>query len=181
MPKKTEGIWLTQSQCADLCGISQRHFRDVVARRLPPQSSHKSGQHAEHDAIEVVRVFLDYRASQLKEDDSAMVGPPTPWLEEYRKNRSRREKVAADLAERLAIQRHELEPALGQASGIIRAAIERLAKRYGNSAADVMNEAVNECDSIWDRVANQSADAGSTKVDDPANAGSANTDDAGVR
>lgn len=173
------GIWLSQAQVAALCGLGQRQFRDTIDKRLPAEAKRGTGGNLKYAAAAAVAALVEYRLEQ--QEDPVIQGAASPAQEECRRHEARLRKIKADEAEKLSVPRHELEPALSRAAAIFRQAAENLQRRYGNEAAAVMNEAINECEAIWTAAAAVPVDAGPAAVERPAVPDQPPADHAAVR
>lgn len=141
-------IWLSKTENAALCGLSVRQYSDVIQPRLPKVAVKGSGATLRHEAGAVVSVLVAYRLEQAKpadpDGDPLLSGGDSPNLERYR-------GVKADLAtldlrerNRELVRIGVLQTSMRTALAALRGTGDRLARQFGNDAADIYNEGVTE-------------------------------------
>lgn len=144
-------LWMTRRQCAELVGLSPQQFDDAVRPRLGDDATNGAGRTLRFDGPAVVAALVKYRLEQAKpapplSEDEAMIlgGGDSPQLERFRKLKG--DMLERDLGERDAelVRRRVMLDALRPAAAGMRAAGARLAKDYGNDAAAIFNEAVDD-------------------------------------
>jgi hypothetical protein len=149
--------WLTKNDCAAVFDVSARNFERGYMRYAPPTAVKTFGR-----ATYVhVRSLLNAWAAAQKpaaapqgEGDPLLAGaaPDSPGLERYREARADLAEMERDRVKASLIPREDLEPALAEFAGVLRRAGETLARDYGNDAATVLNEAVDETVERWEQL-----------------------------
>lgn len=158
---------------ADTFDVSVQQFDRTYRRYAAPEAIKEiDGKLFFHS-----RSILDAWAQSQKQeipdgvspDDLLLTGENSPALEEFRRGRAK--MIWMDVAERekTLIPRGQIEPPLTQAALVLRRAGERLARSYGNDAAAVLNEAVDQWESTCEALLDE-PDAAVTEAggaDDP--------------
>jgi hypothetical protein len=189
MSQKDDRLWLTRSEAAEICGLSARQF-DEVLRQRADDAERGSGKTLRFHGPAIVAALLAYRLEQAKpagDGDELMVGE-SPVIDEYRRVKTAQERIKLSLLEQTAIPRTELEPALSAFAGVLRRAGETLKRSYGDDAASVLNDAVGEAVSAWERMLanvlrdpSKQSDVKPAELDGRAGPGAAAQDDAPLR
>jgi hypothetical protein len=95
--------------------------------------------------------FADNAQKLAKEDDPLMQGGGSPALERYREERAALAKLDRLERERQLIPREEARQAQAQIASIIREAGDALLRQHGPAAAEILHEALDDCQREIDR------------------------------
>jgi hypothetical protein len=96
--------------------------------------------------VRALHNFLADNALKLaKDDDPLMQGSGSPALEDYRKERAALARLDRLERERELIPRREIHEALGAVAAILRGAGDALQRQFGPQAAEVLHEALDDC------------------------------------
>lgn len=99
---------------------------------------------------EVVRAWHDFLAENkyklARDDDPLMNGSGSPALERYREERASMARLDRLEREAELLQRDVVRQSLGKIAGVIRNAGEALQRQFGQSAADILNEALDDAE-----------------------------------
>lgn len=174
--------WFCRAEVARIFDTTVRNF-DATYRRWFPASAVRTidGRPYFHVGPVIKPLFEAQNRKPEPESDPLLVGGDSPALEEYRKHRARREKVQADLAERGAVMVDQIGPPLMQLSGTLRRAGETLARRWGNDAAAVLNEAVSQWEDSLETLLSNESDPPAVEADSADHPHAPAADDARVR
>ena len=153
---KTDGnpAWFSLNQMHAAFDITPEGFRKSV-RPLIPEADVKS---SERGAVRIrCRAAIDaWTARKVEQatealrkgNDPLLSGGDSPELERYRKARADLAEMERDERNGSLIPRQQLEPAFVQYASAIRRAGEGLQRRYGNEAAAMLNEALDDAERI---------------------------------
>ncbi len=98
----------------------------------------------------VVRSLHDFLAVNKhklsRDDDDLMNGAATPALERYREERAALARLDRLEREGKLVARDTIRQSLAQVASLIRAAGESLQRQFGQGAADVLNEALDDAE-----------------------------------
>jgi Fe-S cluster biosynthesis and repair protein YggX len=98
----------------------------------------------------VVRSLHDFLAENKhklsRDDDDLMNGAATPALERYREERAAMARLDRLEREGKLVSRDTIRQSLAQAAALIRGAGESLQRQFGEGAADVLNEALEDAE-----------------------------------
>lgn len=176
--------WLTAGEMASVFDVAPRTWDSTYRRYANPEAV----KHVERRPyFHCRRVIEAWKAAQGpvekgKADDPLLIGDAdSPALEEYRKARARLAWMEVDQREGTHVPLAELEPALLNLSGVMRQALDTLARRFGNDAAAIVNEALEQWDAGLDKQLHRDADASAAEEDRPGDPHPAVADNAGVR
>lgn len=143
--------WLTKKQMADALDVTPRCFDRDYRRYVDPAAEKKVGLALFFHARSVLDKWKSgggRGAAQVNgESDPLLQGPPTEWLEEYRKQRALQEEIKLEQMRGNTVAIADIEPQLMALCGVMRRAGETLTRRFGNEAGQVVNEAVDEWES----------------------------------
>jgi len=161
MSKGDGAFWLARTQAAELVGLSARQFDDAIRPKLGADGTRGTAKSLRFFAPAVVSALVRYRVDQAKPpvplsgDDALLMdgGGDSPALERLRMAKA--QLAERDLAERDGdlVRRAVIVDALRPAAAGLRQAGERLAKDYGNDAAAVYNDAVDDFAAAVERLA----------------------------
>jgi hypothetical protein len=91
--------------------------------------------------------FLADNATKLgKDDDELMQGAGSPALERYREERAQLARLDRLEREQQLLPRDEVRDALARIATIMRGAGETLARQFGQAAADIQFDALDDCE-----------------------------------
>ena len=103
----------------------------------------------------VVRSLHDFLADNAhklaREDDELLQGNGSPALERYREERAAMARLDRLEREKQLVPRDEVREALGRIAAIIRGAGDTLQRQFGQSAADILFEALDDAAREVDR------------------------------
>lgn len=148
--------WFTKAEMAAMFGISERYFDREIRPLAPRDALRREGRCMMFLAFKILHVWRDNAIADALTDctkDGIMVGASTPALEDLR--RARAELAKLDLEER----RHSLLPregirtAFGRVASILRAAGDTLLHRFGEEAAEILSDAIDDADGEMKQVA----------------------------
>jgi hypothetical protein len=153
--------------------IPQKHWRQMSGRQ-----SKVINEQAERYGIpfggstisltQVVRAIHNFLADNkyklAREDDALMNGSSSPALERYREERAAMAQMDRLEREGNLISRDVVRISLGKTASIIRTAGEALQRQFGQAAADILNEAIDDAEAEIDRFFTPSQEVAS---DDP--------------
>jgi hypothetical protein len=147
-----EELWLSRAQTSALLGITARHFDEAVRPKLPPEATRGDRQALRFYAPLVNGVWIQTKVEQATRkaapsadgDPLLTGGGDSPNLEEYRKWKAKREKNFYEVDVNNLVPRTEVKPALLRFGRILRGAGDKLAREFGNAAAEILNEATDE-------------------------------------
>lgn len=138
-----EALWFPRQLCADLTRYSVKTFDDKIRRALPASAIRGEGKSLRFYGPEVVATHAKQQ-QERSSDDPLLDGVDSPGLERYRAAKADITEMERDRLRKQLVKVDEIEPALQQLAGVLRDAGERLARQYGNEAAGILNEAVDE-------------------------------------
>lgn len=97
--------------------------------------------------------FLHERHHVLAAVDAAdpMSGPPSPAFERWREEKYLLARLERQAREQSLLPRHEIHELLGRAAGLYRKLGERLQKRFGPDALEMLNETTDSFGQLVDR------------------------------
>ena len=97
--------------------------------------------------------FLAKNATKLAraEDDPLLSGEATPWLEKYRKERALLARLERKEREGELLPREKVHEFVTELATILRGASDRLERRFGAGALEIINEALDSYDARVER------------------------------
>lgn len=98
------------------------------------------------------------KLTSLEDTDPLLQGTSSPALEQYRAMKAKLAELEVGRQSGELIRRAKLEPAFALLTNILREAGETLRRGYGEDAASVLNEAMDEWDRGWKEQLNACAD-----------------------
>jgi hypothetical protein len=151
--------------------IPQKHWRQMSGRQTKVLN-----EQAERYGIpfggrtihlpNVVRALHDFLAANARklsaEDEDALLvsDVPSPALERYREERAAIARLDRLERERALVPRDEVREGLGRVAALLRTAGESVQQQFGRSAAELLNEALDDAEREIDRLfGTASADA----------------------
>jgi hypothetical protein len=150
--------WLSRQQMADAFDVVVGAF-DGSYRRYFPKAAVKviGGRLYFHARTGLEAWAAANRKAQpgMGETDPLLVADgDSPGLERYRNAKA--DIAELDKAERIGelVPREQLEPVLMKSAGTLRRAGDLLARQFGNDAAGILNQAVDEWELICERLLN---------------------------
>ncbi|MEM8493822.1 MAG: hypothetical protein AAF663_00365 [Planctomycetota bacterium] len=149
MPRTTpKTLWITRQQAAELCGIGTRHFNDVIRPDLPKSATKGKAAALRFAAADVVAAHVarevERATTPTGDEDDAMTGPPSDMLERWREERWRISRIQRLELERTLMPIGIVREVLDAFAVPIRGAGDQLQKHHGNSARQVLDEAIDE-------------------------------------
>lgn len=141
--------------------IPQKHWRQMSGRQTKVLN-----EQAERHGIPfggatislpaVVRALHDFLADNkyklTRDDDPLMVGGASPALERYREERASLARLDRREREGELLPRDEVRQSLAKMASVLRVAGETLQRQFGQAAADILNEALDDTEHEIDRV-----------------------------
>jgi len=112
------------------------------------------------DLPAVVRWLHDFLAANARklagsdDEDPAVAGASSPYMEEKRKWDAKRSKLAFEEATSQKIDRQAVRAAYSAVADVLRRAGEALRKQHGNDAQKILNDALGDADATIDRMLN---------------------------
>jgi hypothetical protein len=149
---------VTRAEAAALTGLSPRQFDDKIKSRLEKSAIVGSLKKLRYDATAVVAALVAYRLeqNQVEIEEESIAGSDSPHAERIREYRADLLEMERDNKRAQLIPRNQLEGPLGNLAMVLRNAIDMLARRFGNDAAGIMNDAINEAEAGWEELATAS-------------------------
>jgi hypothetical protein len=158
--------------------IPQKHWRQMSGRQ--PKVLREQAQRyglpfggATIHLPEVVLALHDFLAANARklaadDDADALLGSdaPSPALERYREERAAIARLDRLERERVLVRRDEIRQGLGRIAAILRTAGETLGQQYGNDAAEILNEALDDAERDIARFFGREADDPAELTDD---------------
>lgn len=139
--------WLTRKELAAAFDVGESSFDKTYLRFVTGDAKKTVGKTDYFHARTLLDRWAEHQGSRRlgtdPEVDPLLAGADSPALEEYRRHAAREKKVKADYAEGAAVPTEDIEPAFLRAAEPLRRAGEELAKRYGNEAGEIHNQAVD--------------------------------------
>jgi hypothetical protein len=154
-PPELGRAWFTLAQMHAAFGVTPQGFASSVRPLLTPEDVKNAGERgavrircrAAIDAWTARKVEQAVEAAR-KGNDPLLVGVDSPELERYRAARADLAEMERDERNGSLIPRQQLEPAFVQYATAIRRAGEGLQRRFGNEAAAMLNEALDDAERI---------------------------------
>lgn len=135
--------------------IPQKHWREMSGRQTKVINEQAARYGipfggASINLPAVVRALHDFLAENAvklaKDDDVLMQGAASPALERYREERAIMARLDRVQREGQLLPRDEVREALGRFATILRGAGEALQREFGPAAAEILYEALNDCE-----------------------------------
>lgn len=134
--------------------IPQKHWRQMSGRqtKVLHEQAERYGLPFGGRTInlsKVVRALHDFLAANARrlcrgEEELLVSGGPSPALERYRDERARLAKLDRLEREGVLVPKDEVRLGLGRIAAILRTAGESLQQQYGQAAAEILHEALDE-------------------------------------
>jgi hypothetical protein len=144
----SESLWFDRTDSAALIGVSARHFDEAVRPKLAADAVRGDRRSLRFHGPAVVAAWVAIKAERAKpaptDADPLLADGDSPGLERYRNAKADLAEMERDRQRRRIVNVEEIEPALMQLAGVMRNASENLARQFGNDAAGIVNEAVDE-------------------------------------
>jgi hypothetical protein len=154
-PKTEAEPWFTLSEMHRAFDITPEAFRKTIRPLVPETDVRGTGKkgtlrircRAAIDAWTARKVEQATEAAR-KASDPLLAGGDSPELERYRAARADLAEMERDERNGSLIPRQQLDPAFVQYASAIRRAGEALQRRFGNEAAVMLNEALDDAERI---------------------------------
>lgn len=140
--------------------IPQKHWRQMSGRQAKVINEQAVRYGIPFDGATVslpavVKALHDFLAENkhklARDDDDLMSGPASPALERYREERAALARLVRLEREGELLPRDLVRQSLSKTASIIRIAGETLQKQFGDSAAEVLYEAIGDAEAEIDR------------------------------
>lgn len=140
--------------------IPQKHWRQMSGRQAKVINEQAVRYGIPFDGATVslpavVKALHDFLAENkhklARDDDDLMSGPASPALERYREERAALARLVRLEREGELLPRDLVRQSLSKTASIIRLAGETLQKQFGDSAAEVLYEAIGDAEAEIDR------------------------------
>jgi hypothetical protein len=153
MKAKLKSPWISRHAAAALFDRSVRQFDSSIRSLLPPSAIRTEGRTVWVNFRTTVDCYIADQIAKAKPvvTDPLLAGGDSPALEEYRKHRARLAELDVAERENKLIPLAEIEPSLQIFASNIRRAGEQLERVYGHDAAALLNDAIDETLSEWER------------------------------
>ncbi len=116
------------------------------------------------ESIVQARIESALRSRPAPSDDPLLAAGDSPGLERYRMAKAKLAELDLEARKEQLIDREKARDVFGRWATLIRRAGERLSKRWGNEAAAMLNETLDECGAIVQELkGREGGDAGITK------------------
>jgi hypothetical protein len=135
--------------------IPQKHWRQMSGRQAKILNEQAVRYGIPFDGATVslpavIRALHDFLADNkhklARDDDVLMVGPTSPALERYREERAAMARMSRLEREGELLPRDSVRQSLSKTATILRNAGESLQKQFGQSAADLLYEAIGDAE-----------------------------------
>lgn len=93
----------------------------------------------------VIADIDNWRKAQQDEDALLSSAVNSPWLEELRKNKALQEEIKLNLMRGSVVEIARMQDCLALWSATIRRMQERLSRKFGREAADIVDDALDDC------------------------------------
>jgi hypothetical protein len=135
--------WVSRAAVAEMFDVTTAHVDKNLRRFIPPDKVKSIGGRTYLHG----RSLLEGWAAAQRADDVLLSGDDSPSMERWRSARADLAEMERDAQRRNLIPRDELDAEGMKLAGCIRRAGDALARRFGNDAASILNEALDE----WER------------------------------
>jgi len=140
--------WVRRPEAAQAIGISLVGFDSYVRPHLPPEGIRGAGRDILFDLPTVVRVRIDQKTREARArvpdgEDPLLASGDSPALEKYREMRAGQEEIKLGEMRKQVFRRQWFVQSLRPALTAMKSAGDRLAKLFGNPAAEIFNDAVD--------------------------------------
>ncbi len=134
--------------------VPQKHWRQMSGRqtKVINEQAARYGLGfggAKIDLPAVVRSLHDFLAENAqrlaRDDDELLQGGSSPALERYREERALLARLDRLERERRLLPRDAVREALGRIAAILRGAGDALSREFGAAAAEVLHQALDDC------------------------------------
>ena len=135
--------------------IPQKHWREMSGRQakvLYEQAERYGIPFGERsinlpDVVRALHDFLKRNAQKLIEaDDVLLAGESSPALERYREERAALARLDRLEREGSLLPRDEVREAMGRVASMIRSAGDALQRHYGQAAAEILTDALDDAE-----------------------------------
>jgi len=147
----SDANWFTAAQVAAFLGVSQEYFRRDLRPFLPAEHIHEVKRGKAKRVWFYGPGVVQLRVQKAVDDalratdgDPLLAGGSTPALERYRLARAKIEELKLERELGRWIERSVIHQGLAGIAAKIRAAGERLQKRFGPEAQNIIDEALDE-------------------------------------
>ena len=154
MAKARDYGWFTQSQAAEIFGVSSSNFVHTFRPLVPAAAIRQDGRNTfikVRDLIDAL-VARERAKGASAEDELLAGGGDSPALEKYRAMRAGQEEIKLQRMRGQSVQVDEVKTGLQQIAGAVRRGIERVQRAYGNDAAEMVLEPLAEFERNWDTI-----------------------------
>lgn len=159
MGEKRE-CWFTKTEMAAMFGISERYFDREIRPLAPRDALRREGRCMMFLAPKVLQAWRDSAVADALTDcakDGIMAGPSTPALEDLRRARAEIAKLDLDERRRNLLPRELIRRAFGRVASLLRGAGDVLLHRFGEEAAEILTDVLDEADAEMVQIAGQGA------------------------
>lgn len=132
--------WKSQAEVGRAFGVSQQTIARWIARGLPGGK----GCYPVDAVCRWYRGYMDDRLQEAATDPLIAADGDSPALEEYRRHRARLAELDVAEREKSLINGSHVQGALLAAMRVVRAAGERLQRRFGIEAHQILDEALDD-------------------------------------
>jgi hypothetical protein len=174
--------WFTKNEIARrVFGTTPQNFDKTYRPASPANAEKRVGREVYFHCRNLKDAILEQAKRQRPqggENDPLLADGDSPGLERYRNAKADLAEMERDRQRKQIVRVEEIEPALMQLAGVMRSASENLARQFGNDAAGIVNEAVDEwADGVAKLLASDDVDSS----DSDGAEGAETADDAAVR
>lgn len=151
MPPQRPGFF-SRKQIAEIFGFTVVYFdRDVRPHLQPADVVRGHNPLFRAAAVHQFLVEREVRKSTVLPDEHGMLaGPDSIWLEAFRKERTLSERLKRKLAERRAVDVEDIRAKFQQWAAVIRGAADKLQKKFGRQAHDLLDDAIAQAEEDHD-------------------------------
>lgn len=141
--KNTSEVWVSRHQGAWLAKLSVERFDAVIRPAI--LKSRKNGRNVELDGQAVVDAICSHRA-ETGAADPLLNGGDSPNLERYRAARASMAEMELDRARGSHVRVEDIGTMLIAFSTSIRRGGDVLRRKFGNEAAEILAEAIDDAE-----------------------------------
>lgn len=151
--------WVTKAFAQEAVGISRQFLDAKLMPRLKPEEVTGERMKMRVQLPAIIREWVTHKietsrngnkpSDQRDGDDALMSGPETPELDKLRKVSRELKEIELSEKRRETVIRSEILPALQQSASLMRQAVEKAVRLYGNPVGELLNEALNETEAGW--------------------------------
>ena len=153
--KPAARAWFPLEQCAAALNVTRQTFGEVYRPMVPADAIRNAGRKGvEIHLRKLIDAVVEKRATDIaasKSPDPLLVGDGSPWLEEYRKQRAKLAGMDVQEREKTHVNLAKMDAVLVRMAAVLVRAAEALQRRFGKDAFEILDDALSEWRSQWER------------------------------